>query len=169
MLGYIKRQIKDRSKEVVLPLYNSLVRPHLEYAVQFWSPQLRKDIDRLERIQERATKLIYNVRHKSYQRRLEDLKLFSLEKRRLRGDLIQTFKILKHVDNVNVHKLFTLNPSNTRNNGLKLVAKHYNTGTYGHFFTNRVVNAWNKLPPEVIDCKTVNAFKNKLDKIIDDI
>ncbi|KAK3889934.1 hypothetical protein Pcinc_006087 [Petrolisthes cinctipes] len=85
MLGYIKRQFGYQNKEIVLCLYNFLVRPHLEYAVQFWSPSYRKDIARLERVQARATKLIPSLRHKSYKDRLVELDLFSLETRRLRG------------------------------------------------------------------------------------
>ena len=78
LLGYIRRQFRYRNKEIVLSLYNSLVRPHLEYAVQFWSPSLREDVQRLERVQARATKLIPSIRHMSYERRLRALGLFSL-------------------------------------------------------------------------------------------
>ena len=92
LLGYIKRQFSSRKRETILTLYNALVRPHLEYAVQFWSPSLRRDIDRLESIQARATKLISEIRNVSYERRLDKLNLFSLEVRRLRGQLIETFK-----------------------------------------------------------------------------
>ena len=90
LLGYIKRQFRTRNKETILTLYNALVRPHLEYAVQFWSPSLRKDIERLEAVQARATKLIPSIRHLGYVRRLERLNLYSLEKRQLRGQLIET-------------------------------------------------------------------------------
>ena len=104
ILGYIKRQFKTRKKETILSLYNALVRPHLEYAVQFWSPSLRKDIARLEAVQARATKLIPSIRHIGYQRRLDKLNLFSVEKRRLRGQLIETFKILKVINNMRLQK-----------------------------------------------------------------
>ena len=85
---------------MVLQLYTSLVRPHLEYAVQFWSPTLEKDIKRLEAFQARATKLIPSIRKIGYQRRLERLNLFKLETRRLRGQLIETFKILNGITNI---------------------------------------------------------------------
>ena len=91
LVGYIKRQFKYRNKDIVLQLYTSLVRPHLEYAVQFWSPSLQKDINRLEAVQARATKLIPSIRQLGYQRRLNSLNLYSLETRRLRGQLIETF------------------------------------------------------------------------------
>ena len=100
VLGYIKRQFTTRKKGTILTLYNALVRQHLEYAVQFWSPSMRKDIERLEKVQARATKLIPSIRHMSYERRLAELNLYSLEKRRIRGQLIETFKILKGIENI---------------------------------------------------------------------
>ena len=123
LLGYIKRQFRTRNKETILTLYNALVRPHLEYAVQFWSPSLRKDIERLEAVQARATKLIPSIRHLGYVRRLERLNLYSLEKRRLRGQLIETFKMLKGVNNIDYRHLFTFSNNRTRSNGWKLELK----------------------------------------------
>ena len=91
----MKRQFSYRNRETVLSLHNSLVRPILEYAVQFWSPTLRADIERLEQVQACATKLVPQIRFKGYAGRLEDLGLFTLEQRRTRGQLIETFKILR--------------------------------------------------------------------------
>ncbi len=104
MLGFIKRNFSFKNKDIILPLYNSLVRPHLQYAVQFWSPHLAKDIAKLEAAQRRATKIIPSLRNKSYKERLARLKLlFSLEKRRLRGKLVECFKILKGSTNVDAN------------------------------------------------------------------
>ncbi len=86
MLSFMKRNFSFKNKDIILPLYNSLVRPHLEYAVQFWSPHLaNKDIAKSEAVQRRATKMIPSLRNKSYEERLARLNLFSLEERRLRG------------------------------------------------------------------------------------
>ena len=91
----------------MLTLYKILVRPQLEYCVQFWTPHYRKDVNTLERVQRKFTRMVPMMRNFSYEDRLEKLELFSLQ-RRWRGDLIEMFKIIRRLDRVDREKLFPL-------------------------------------------------------------
>ena len=141
------------------------MRPHLEYAVQFWSPCYLKDEKKLESVQRRATKLVPGFRGLSYDERLKRLDMFSLKDRRIRGDLIETFKILKNIDHINHEHFFELSSQQiTRNNGLKIKGQRFNTDLRKNFFNIRVIDFWNKLPASVVQANTIATFKNRLDE-----
>ena len=165
ILGFIARNFDCKTPEVITRLYTSLVRPHLEYAVQFWSPCYQKDQNKLESVQRRATKLVPGFRGLQYEERLKRLDMFSLKDRRIRGDLIETFKILKNIDSLNYDHFFELSSQLlTRNNGLKLKGQRFNTDLRKNYFNIRVVDFWNKLPASVVQANTIATFKDRLDK-----
>ena len=103
MLCIINRGVLYKSGEVISKLYKSYLRPHLEYCTQFWSPINVKDADMFKGVQRKATKMISNLRNLSYEERLKKLGMLSL---RLRGDLIEVFKMIHFIDKVNLRKLF---------------------------------------------------------------
>ena len=89
-----------QGKELIILLYKTIVRPHLEYCIQTWRPYRKKDIDILDRVQRRATKMIQKLRNISYEMRLKECGLTTLETRRLRGDQIEVDKILNGYTNI---------------------------------------------------------------------
>ncbi|PKU42037.1 hypothetical protein llap_7659 [Limosa lapponica baueri] len=165
ILGCTKRSVASRSWEVSLPLYFVLVRPHLEYCVQLWSPQHRKNMDLLEQVQWRATKMTRGLEHLCYEDRLRELGLFSLEKRRLQGDLIMAFQYLKGAYRRDGEGFFMRECNNrTRDNGFKLEDGRFQLDTRKKFFTVSVVRHWNRLLREVVDAPSLKVFfKTRLD------
>ncbi len=104
----IRRNITYKEKEMIVPLYKAIVRPHLEYCIHAWSPYHRKYIDMLDKIQRRATKLIPGLRDLRYEERLKECGLTTLETRRLRGDQIEVFKILNGHENIDRNIFFKI-------------------------------------------------------------
>ena len=108
VLSMIRKSSINKGVDIILPLYKSLVRPRLEYRVQTWSPFLRKDIELLEKVQKRATRMIDGFTDKDYNDRLKELGPTTVETRRKRGDLIEAFKIIKGFEDVNSELFFSI-------------------------------------------------------------
>ena len=123
ILGLIRRNITYMDKKLIIPLYKAIVRPHLEYCIQTWRSYRKKDIETLECIQRRATKIIPELRDLSYEERLKECGLTTLETRRLRGDQIEVFlKILNGYENTDRNMFFSLKKdSRTRGHEIKLL------------------------------------------------
>ena len=151
-------------KELIIPLYKTIVRPHLEYCIQAWSPYRKKDIDMLERVQRRATKIIQKLRYISYEMRLKECGLTTLETRRLRGDEIEVFKILNEYENIDRNIFFTVKEERrTRGHGVTLAKKQCRLDIRKFTFSQRTVNEWNTLSDDCVGASSVNIFKNKID------
>ena len=167
VLGMIKRNIKSRSREVIGRLYKTLVRPKLEYCVQMWCPYLSKDIEVLEKVQKRATKLITTCKSWGYEDRLRYTGLMTLKSRRKRGDMIEVFKLIKGIDKIDKNIFFSLADNNrVRGHQYRLLKSHSRLDIRKHYFSNRVINTWNSLDDNVVAAETVNCFKARLDKFI---
>ena len=147
-------------------LYKALIRPHLEYGVTTWFPYKVKDIEAIESVQKRATKQVKMIRHLNYSDRLRRLNLPTLRYRRHRGDMIEVYKILHNIYDVEITQglLQLANNTRTRGHSLKLVTQPSRIEIRRNSFTVRVVKPWNSLPEEVIMAPTVKAFESRLDK-----
>ena len=167
MLGLIRIGFSCLDKEIFMNLYPVMVRPLLEYCVQVWSPYKRKYINLIEGVQRRATKLVPELRELQYEERLKKLGLTTLEDRRERGDMIETYKIITGKEDIDPSKFFTMatvrgDPQLTHN--MKIYKKRFRLDKRKYSFSQRVIAKWNLLDKDVVESQKTSGFKRKYDK-----
>ena len=177
-LGQMQRAFHYRTKDTLIPIYKSFIRPKLESSVAAWSPWTEMDKNVLEKVQERMTRLLSDVRGKTYEERLKEVGLTTLTQRRERGDAIEAFKTLNGFNRVEKSQWFEIESEEQRPtrrnlvideegerrrvNVLKVEAARLEIRK--NFFNIRAANVWNAIPDEVREKKTVNGFKNAYEK-----
>jgi ribonuclease P/MRP protein subunit RPP40 len=164
VLSQLTRAFHYRDRHIFKRLYVQYVRPHLEFATVAWAPWLEADKAVLEKIQQRAVAAISGLKGTSYEEKLKELGLTTLEERRHQADMVQTFKILRGFDNVKSETWFQkvdttgrLTRSAADPLNLKTQAAHLEIRR--NFFSNRAVDGWNLVPSELKNARTVQYFK----------
>ena len=164
ILGMIRRTFEHINIEIMNKLFTSLVRPHLEFCNVVWSPIYQKDINLIEGVLRRATRMVPELQGLEYEERLRKAKLPSMQYRRARGDMIEVYKLLRGHYTTNSGLLELHGNTLTRGHQYKLKKNYTRTSLRKHFFKNRVVDLWNSLPSNTVEAPSINSFKNRLDR-----
>ena len=164
LMGVIRRTYEHLDEENFCLLFKAFVRPHIEYANSVWAPYKIKHIETIENVQRRATKQIPSLRHLSYEERLRKLNLPSLVYRRLRGDMIELYKIMSGVYDTSVSTFLTEQVNSiTRGHSKKLFLQFARLNVRKNWFGKRNVIIWNNLPELVVNSPSVKVFEKRLD------
>ena len=164
LLGLIKRSFKSLDKDSFLTLYKSLVRSIIDYGGSVYFPTTKKNIQLIENIQRRATKLLPELKDLTYSERLEGLNLPTLHYRRKRYDLIQLYKIVHGFEDIEPGKFVEFNDNCTRGHLFKIQKPSCRKKLRINAFPVRCINMWNSLPEEIVTSDTVLKFKTRLDR-----
>ena len=170
VLGQMVRAFHYRDKHTWIKLYKTYVRCHLEYSIQAWSPWTEGDKKMLEAVQRRAVGMVSGLEGRSYEERLKECGLTSLEDRRQRGDMIEVWKILHGKEDVDPSTLFSMandaadQITRSSSYSLNVVKPKFKNDPRKYFFSVRSCETWNNLPYSVRESKSLNTFKNNYDK-----
>ena len=171
MIGLIKISFESIDKDMFKTLYNTLIRPLLEYCVHAWSPHLGKDITLLENVQRRATKMVRGLKiDVNYEERLRILELPKLEARRIRGDMILTYRLINGDEGIPYQKFFSLEEGiydlrGTHSKKIDHPGLIRNLDVRKFFFSRRIINTWNKLTEYEVSAKSTSTFKKRYDEM----
>ena len=171
VLGQMSRAFHYRDKFVWLRLYKTFVRPHLEFAVQAWSPWLKGDIELLEKVQRRALGMVKGLRGVTYAEKLKEVGMYSLYDRRVRGDMIQIWKVIHGqciLDSSMLQLAGTQHSRTTRHTSkaLNLARIPARLDVRRHFFSVRSVEIWNNLPSQLQAIDNLDQFKSGYDELM---
>ena len=161
-IGRVKRSFISRSPKFLTDVYKTYIRPKIEYSVQVWNPVYRGDINKIEKVQNKLTKLLPYGAVRTPQERNEIMGLTTHETRRLRGDLIQLYNYSRTENSA----LKPKTSDRTRGNSRAFTKQHCRTNVRAHSFFLRNIDAWNRLPEEIVTAETVNIFKTRIDKYL---
>ena len=172
IFAVIRRTFKHLDIPTFIPLYKSLVRSYLDYAASIYYPFKMKLIHQIESVQKRATKQVPELKHLSYPERLKKLNLPTLSFRRVRGDMIEMFKITNGIYDEKVTNFIpfwteTTQRSSNRTNSLKIYPCQSRSNARKNSFRVRITKIWNTLPNEIVCAPSLNLFKNRLDSYWD--
>ena len=159
----ILKCFQTRDASILMKAFVTFVRPILEYASAVWNPHFKYDIDKVEAVQRRFTKKLAGYYKLPYAHRLAQLSIDSLQKRRIRTDLMLCFKMLHGLVDVNISSFFTLSDVlYTRGNSKKLAKPCSVSVRDANLFSKRIVKIWNSLPENVVSASSFNSFKSRL-------
>ena len=165
VVGLIRRTFSYLDSDMFKTLFTSIVRPIVEYAAPVWNPYLCKHINALEKIQERATKMVPGL-DKDYEKRLRKLKLPTLAYRRYRGDMLEMYKMThKKYDEEALGDFMQTSQSHSRGHPYNVYKLRYGHDIRKYSFRLRVQSQWNNLPVKVVTAPSINSFKGRLDKL----
>ena len=165
IMGLIRRTFNCLDPSTFRALFTALVRPIVEYGHAVWNPYHKGAIRKIESVQRNATKMVNGLKDTPYIDRLRTINLPTLRFRRMRGDMIETYKIINGLYDRTSAPVLDRAQRSSRGHQFKLFQRRTNRlDIRKNFFTNRIVGLWNALPTEVVNANSLNSFKNRLDK-----